>query len=63
MELAQISGDRLVEKAHAVMLAAAVEIGMKSGRNQQLQFDRRRKCRPAERPCVTMWMISGRFNP
>ncbi len=36
---------------------------MKSGRNQQLQFDRRRKCRPAERPCVTMWMISGRFNP
>ena len=50
MELAQISGDRLVEKAHAVMLAVAVEIGMKSGRNRQLQFDRRRKCRPAERP-------------
>ena len=50
MELAQIGGDRLVEKAHAVMLAVAVEIGMKSSRNRHLQFDRRRKGRLAKRP-------------
>ena len=49
VELAQVSGDRTLEKSYPVMLAVTVEVGMESRGNGRIQMRRRHHRRPAKR--------------
>ena len=62
VKFAQVGNDGLLQPADAVVQAVGVEVGAEIGANRNPELMGNLERRPAERPSVTIWTISGRCS-